>query len=509
MSSDEFLSKPLKDFGLPTVQFASTSGITSAGMLVDTSMPSLKRGAYSTRNENSALEDENPTTRKKKNDPPSQRFGDSNISSSSATAAFGNTNGTADANYDDEEVGDDYDEDGDDYSGDEDDTGEGKGKSGMFRAPRKPNHWTADEDAQLRAAVQLYGEKHWRKIAEMVRGRNQTQCLQRWQKVLRPGLKKGQWDQEEDDLLIKIVSEQKKRLINLKSKIQWNLVAKEIPGRTPKQCRERWNHNINPCIRKGPWEAWEDKILLEKVKGHGAQHWSFIARFLDESIPGKEITYRTEAATKNRYRILMKEGNGSSLSTLSDAPMQSSTLSENYSQRQSNESIGSVPQPVINQIPDMKYTNISAAVPSSNPSFRYDPNQNIDSTMKSLSSLSVSQPTESNKQNMYPTQMASATAPVENKAHYQNNPDPFQNASFSYFPSTSQIFNLQPTFSRNSSMPIMNSYMAQNKEKSAEMMSQLNFILSQVSLSIFFSLFQMHIFIKQLPILKVHNSVCP
>ena len=54
-----------------------------------------------------------------------------------------------------------------------------------------------------------------------------VQCLQRWRKVLAPGLKKGRWTAEEDELLRARVSRGFKN---------WGEVAQDIPGRTFKQC---------------------------------------------------------------------------------------------------------------------------------------------------------------------------------------------------------------------------------------------------------------------------------
>eukprot|EP00935_MAST-01C_sp_MAST-1C-sp1_P000576 g576.t1 len=71
-------------------------------------------------------------------------------------------------------------------------------------APRK---WTPDEDALLSKAVKVHGAKNWKAISEMVPGRNHTQCLQRWGKVLAPGLKKGHWRKEEDEMLAQVVRE--------------------------------------------------------------------------------------------------------------------------------------------------------------------------------------------------------------------------------------------------------------------------------------------------------------
>ncbi len=63
-----------------------------------------------------------------------------------------------------------------------------------------------------------------------------VQCRQRWQKVLRPGLNKGKWTKEEDKHLVDAVAK------NLSS---WGKVAELVPGRTSKQCRERWCHHVS------------------------------------------------------------------------------------------------------------------------------------------------------------------------------------------------------------------------------------------------------------------------
>jgi len=37
---------------------------------------------------------------------------------------------------------------------------------------KKVGKWTAEEDENLRLHVELFGEKHWKKIAEKIPGRN-------------------------------------------------------------------------------------------------------------------------------------------------------------------------------------------------------------------------------------------------------------------------------------------------------------------------------------------------
>lgn len=146
-----------------------------------------------------------------------------------------------------------------------------------------PRRWTKEEDDALRRAVESHREKNWKAIAAQVPGRNHTQCLQRWTKVLAPGLVKGHWSPHEDDLLRRLVANDQKN---------WGDVAAKIPGRTSKQCRERWHNHLDPSIVRGAYTPEEDRIILEAQARLG-NRWSVIAAML----PG-----RTEDAVKIRWK---------------------------------------------------------------------------------------------------------------------------------------------------------------------------------------------------------------
>ncbi|ETW04244.1 hypothetical protein, variant, partial [Aphanomyces invadans] len=154
-----------------------------------------------------------------------------------------------------------------------------------------PMRWTTEEDEMLRQAVETHGERNWKSIAEIVPGRNHTQCLQRWTKVLAPGLIKGHWRPDEDDVLRQLVAEGRKN---------WGQVAARIPGRTSKQCRERWYNHLDPNIVRGDYTAEEDQIIIEAQQRIG-NRWSAIAAML----PG-----RTEDAVKIRWKSLCRTKSG-------------------------------------------------------------------------------------------------------------------------------------------------------------------------------------------------------
>lgn len=155
--------------------------------------------------------------------------------------------------------------------------------------------WTPEEDDCLRKAVELFGEKRWKQISTKVPGRNPLQCLHRWTKILRPGLIKGSWSAQENELL--------REWVRINGPQRWSDCSLIITGRSGKQCREHWFNKLNPELKRGNWTTEEDELIFQLYQKYGTS-WSKIEKHL----PG-----RTENAIKNRFystlrRILPKDG---------------------------------------------------------------------------------------------------------------------------------------------------------------------------------------------------------
>jgi myb proto-oncogene protein len=132
--------------------------------------------------------------------------------------------------------------------------------------------WTKEEDDRLVAYIKAHGEGCWRslpKAAGLLRcGKS---CRLRWINYLRPDLKRGNFTEEEDELIIKLHSLLGNKYVDrvrsscpiyshdrtpprsiynhfltclFSARYRWSLIAGRLPGRTDNEIKNYWNTHI-------------------------------------------------------------------------------------------------------------------------------------------------------------------------------------------------------------------------------------------------------------------------
>jgi hypothetical protein len=69
-----------------------------------------------------------------------------------------------------------------------------------------------------------------------------------------------------------------------------------MPGRSARQCKERWVNYLSPTLNTGEWTPEEDRLLLEKQRAYGTK-WAQIAKFFPN---------RTDGMVKNRFNRIQR-----------------------------------------------------------------------------------------------------------------------------------------------------------------------------------------------------------
>ena len=147
--------------------------------------------------------------------------------------------------------------------------------------------WTKEEDLNLIKLVKNYNGKNWKEVASFFHNKTPLQCFSRYKRI-RPGIYKGTWKKEEDNLILSLIE---------KYGTSWSKISKIVKTRNGKQIRDRYMNVLAPNINKKKFSPEEDFLLIQLYEKYGPK-WATIRNFFKN---------RTTDMIKNRFHSCLKK----------------------------------------------------------------------------------------------------------------------------------------------------------------------------------------------------------
>ncbi|PGH15531.1 hypothetical protein AJ79_02313 [Helicocarpus griseus UAMH5409] len=148
--------------------------------------------------------------------------------------------------------------------------------------------WTPDEDRVLRDyAEDCTGTIDWTGIARQLPDRSNKDCRNRWMKI-NSKWSRGAWTDEENKRLARGIKAHGCR---------WTAVSEAVRTRSPDQCSKHWRNSLDPDIVRGGWSHQEDEALMFAACIHG-NDWKRIGECY--------LPNRSSLDLSNRYNLLIR-----------------------------------------------------------------------------------------------------------------------------------------------------------------------------------------------------------
>ena len=138
-----------------------------------------------------------------------------------------------------------------------------------LKKKRRGSGWSVSEYNTLISLVRKFGEE-WDTISKQLGNKSAKQCMQKFKNSQRSA-KKGNWSNDENDILLDWVKQN--------GPTKWTECSKLLKGRCGKQCWERWVNILNPVVKKGNWSDNEQDLIFDALAQHHTS-WSAMSKIL-------------------------------------------------------------------------------------------------------------------------------------------------------------------------------------------------------------------------------------
>lgn len=117
--------------------------------------------------------------------------------------------------------------------------------------------WSPEEDEKLLNHINKHGHGCWSTVPKLAGlQRCGKSCRLRWMNYLRPDLKRGAFEQEEEDLIIELHA-----VLGNK----WSQIATRLAGRTDNEIKNLWNSCIKKKLRQKGLDPNTHKPLADEA----------------------------------------------------------------------------------------------------------------------------------------------------------------------------------------------------------------------------------------------------
>ncbi|WOL19182.1 hypothetical protein Cni_G27979 [Canna indica] len=121
--------------------------------------------------------------------------------------------------------------------------------------------WSPEEDEKLVKHISQHGHGCWSSVPKLAGlQRCGKSCRLRWINYLRPDLKRGTFSQQEEDLIIELHAALGNR---------WSQIAARLPGRTDNEIKNYWNSCLKKKLKQSGIDPNTHKPLCETASRGG------------------------------------------------------------------------------------------------------------------------------------------------------------------------------------------------------------------------------------------------